>query len=150
MGKITTGHAKQLVYNYDKKDIGKGANGVWFSRLAIEEALNSEVQGIKPNGLRFYFAKYEAYQGSGSVTRVPKYPGESELQTLVIVPTTHKLGNDGKIIKHPWRLSEILPFDLLEEPDQARKYDPVNENDLSFLQEENDGQICPPPPPPGA
>jgi len=147
MEKISTGHAKQLVYNYDKKEIGKGAQGVWFSRKAIEDALETEVQGVKPNGLRFYFAKYENYQGSGHVTRVPKYPDEGNKITLVIVPTTHRLGGDGKIIKHPWRLKEILPFDLLEEPDQPRKYDPIEEG-FSMLVEENDGQICPPPPPP--
>jgi len=147
MTKISTGHAKQLVYNYDREEIGKGAQGVWFSRRALLEALDTDVQGVTPNGLRFYFAKYENYQGSGHVTRVPKYPDESEMVTLVIVPTTHRLGSDGRVVMHPWRLKEILPFDLLEEPDQPRKYDPIDDK-LSILIEENDGQICPPPPPP--
>jgi len=143
MGKVSTGHAKQLVYNYEKRDLGKGAKGVWFPKDVILEALNTPVRGIMPTGLRFYFAKYEKYQGDGHVTRVPKYPKESSKKTLVIVPTIFKDDEHGNPIMHPWR-NEKLPFDLLDEPGQGRKYDPLP---IEFA-EQNDGQICPPPPPP--
>jgi len=143
MGKISTGHAKQLVYNYDKKEIGKDpAAGVWFPREVIQAVLDNEVQGIKPNGLRFYFAKYEKHEAP--VERPPKYKEESEQMTLVIIPTTYRLDDEGEVIKHPYRVGEYLPFDLLTTPKQARGYDPMSKDSFD---EQNDGQICPPPPP---
>jgi hypothetical protein len=142
MSSITTGLAKKLILNYVSTKIGEKISstetrGVWFSKEEIQNALNTPVQGIIPNGLRFYFGAYESYDPKG--TRPPRYKEEENKITLVIIPTAPRLDENGKVIEHPYRKEELLPFDLLTEPDSAPSYDTFG------FKEANDGQICPPP-----
>jgi len=147
MSKISTGHAKKLIQNYIINNVGEkidpnGTRAVWFSREAILTALNTPVQGTEPNGLRFYFGSYETYN--------PPFPPIFEIDqskiTLVIIPTTHKLDDEGEIIMHPYRKTEVLPYDLLENPEADPAYDSISAaaNDSNFAAA-NDGQLCPPP-----
>lgn len=142
MSRISSNLAKKLVKNYADYKIGtriseSETRGVWFSRSDILDALNSPVNGTVPNGLRFYFGAYESFQP----TRPPRHSLDAGKITLVIVPTTVKTDDTtGNVIMHPYRTTEILPFDLLVEPNAEARYD------IEFLKEVNDGQICPPPP----
>lgn len=139
MSSISTGHAKKLIQNYITNKIGtkidaSETRGVWFSRDELLTALNTPVLGIIPNGIRFYFGAYESF----NPPHPPKHQQDENKITLVIIPTTHRLDEDGKVIMHPYRQNEILPYDLLEQPNAQPSYD----KDLSAA---NDGQICPPP-----
>ncbi|MEO6354971.1 MAG: hypothetical protein ABIU77_19155 [Ferruginibacter sp.] len=146
MSEVSTGHAKKLIKNYIDLKIGKeisplDSRGVWFSREEIITALNNTVNpgtgDILPNGIRFYFAAYESMDPHGK--NPPKHDMDASKITLVMVPTTSKTDEHGNIIMHPYRKSEILPFDLVTHPDAEPKYDEV------FSLTSNDGQLCPPP-----
>jgi len=142
MSTISTGHARKLVQNYKRLKINKKIKGsetraVWFSRQEIETALNTQVAGVLPTGLRFYFAAYEQ-KSTTHPTHPPKYAQENEKVTLVIVPTKG-VNNSGNVVNHPHRVGEIIHFDLLTTPTAPPDYD------FNF-REANDGQICPPPP----
>ncbi|MEQ1678740.1 MAG: hypothetical protein ABL876_18735 [Chitinophagaceae bacterium] len=142
MSTISTGHAKKLIQNYVENKIGfviddEETRAVWFSRDELLNSLNTPVHGVFPNGLRFYFGAYEEYDPQA--TRPPKYADEGNKITLVIIPTTARLDNHGHIKMHPYRKTEPLPYDLLDDPNATPGYDPR-------FTEANDGQICPPPP----
>lgn len=144
MSTISTGHAKKLIQNYVVNKKGKviaddETRAVWFSKEELLNALNTPVHGVAPNGLRFYFGAYEAYQPEPQRTRPPKHEPEGNKITLVIIPTTARMDNDGTIQMHPYRKDEPLPYDLLDDPKASPKYD-------ERFTEANDGQICPPPP----
>ena len=139
MSKISTGHAKKLVLNYATQKIGttitkEETRGVWFSRLAIEEALNTPVNKIMPDGLRIYFAAYEAMAAG----KPPKHKEEKSKITLVLIPTKG-VDDDGHIVPHPYRNAEIVHFDLVDNPNDPPEYDD------KMAVAENDGQLCPPP-----
>ncbi len=141
MSTISTGHAKKLIQNYVINKIGEKIDpnetrAVWFSRDEILKALNTPVQGITPNGLRFYFGSYEPFNPPFP----PKFEEDQNKITLVIIPTTHKLTDDGEIIMHPYIKTEVLPYDLLDKPEA----EPIYDNNLFAA---NDGQLCPPPRP---
>jgi hypothetical protein len=144
MSTISTGHAKKLIQNYVENKIGfvideKETRAVWFSREELLNSLNTPVHGVAPNGLRFYFGAYEAYDPDPKSTRPPKHELEGNKITLVIIPTTARMDSNGHIKMHPYRTNEPLPYDLLDNPNAIPEYD------KSFT-EANDGQICPPPP----
>jgi hypothetical protein len=141
MPKISTAQAKKLVKNYVDNKIGKTISedetrAVWFSRKDIEEVLNEELHGIKPDGIRFYFAAYETFDPG----RVPKYVQDQNKITIVMVPTTVKRSSGGEREKHPYRANEFVYSDLLTTPGAEPGYDGKD------FREANDGQICPPPP----
>lgn len=100
--------------------------------------LNNPVQGIVPNGLRFYFAAYETLKSDNP----PRHAEEENNITLVIFPTG---GNDenGNAAKHPYRINpqEMISFDLADKPAAGREL-------VATLTAVNDGQLCPPPPRP--
>ena len=142
MSTISTGHAKKLIQNYATSKIGfvideNETRGVWFSREELLNSLNTPVHGVTPNGLRFYFGAYETYDPQ--LTRPPKHNEEGNRTTLVIVPTTAMMDTQGRIKMHPYRTTEPLPYDLLDDPGAKPGYD-------NRFTEANDGQICPPPP----
>jgi len=142
MSTISTGLAKKLIQNYAQQKIGtqiqqhRNKSCLVLSKR-YHDCFGDAGKWILPNGLRFYFAAYEAFDP----TRPPRYKEDQEKITLVIVPTTHMMDTTGHIIMHPYRTvdKEILPFDLLEDPDALPAYD------THSFKEGNDGQICPPP-----
>ncbi len=143
MSKISTEHAKRLIKNYADNKIGQvlkeeDSKGVWFSKEDLMDLLNNPVQGIVPNGLRFYFAAYETLKSDNP----PRHAEEENKITLVIFPTG---GNDenGNAAKHPYRINpqEMISFDLADKPVAERGL-------VASLTAVNDGQLCPPPPKP--
>ncbi len=140
MSKISTAHAKRLIKNYADNKIGQvltgdDSKGVWFSKEDLMDLLSNPVQGIIPNGLRFYFGAYETLKSE----EPPRYAEEENKITLVIFPTGGTDEN-GNIVKHPYRTDpqEILSFDLLDKPATERGL-------TAGLTAGNDGQLCPPP-----
>ena len=141
MSRISTEHAKRLIKNYADNKVGKvlaadDSNGVWFPKELLLDLLNKPVQGVEPNGLRFYFGAYETVKSDFS----PKYAEEENKITLVILPTSGTDEN-GNVVKHPFRTNpqEIISFDLLAKPGTEQEA-------AANLTAGNDGQHSPPPP----
>jgi hypothetical protein len=141
MSRISIDHAKRLIKNYADNKIGRVLTGsdpkaIWFPKELLLDLLNEPLQGVSPNGLRFYFGAYETL----SAEFAPRYADEENKITLVIFPTTGA-GENGEVVKHPFRTDpqEFLSFDLLDKA-------VIEQGGAVNLAAGNDGQHVPPPP----